>query len=167
MDAPVACVCEMKQHLSIEEMEKVHGQPAKPVTSVRLATCSYGEYRQGMGLGVRSSLGEPKWMPGLPWFEEITPQRWYLRKEWDEYVGHYRRQLDRHGPGKLAKKIEFLARQTGADTLVFLCYEKVSKPGNWCHRSMFADWWEERTGQKVYELGESPAAEMTDQDHLF
>lgn len=36
--------------------------------------------------------------------------------------------------------------------VVLCCYEDVRKPGEWCHRLVFAEWWYEKTGQKVEEL---------------
>jgi len=36
--------------------------------------------------------------------------------------------------------------------LVLLCWEDIRKPGEWCHRTMFAEWWAEHSGQGVLEL---------------
>lgn len=36
--------------------------------------------------------------------------------------------------------------------VVLCCYEDVRKPDEWCHRLVFAEWWYEKTGQKVEEL---------------
>lgn len=36
--------------------------------------------------------------------------------------------------------------------VVLCCYEDVRKPGEWCHRLVFAEWWYEKTGQKIEEL---------------
>ena len=42
--------------------------------------------------------------------------------------------------------------QPGKDT-VLLCYEDVRKgESDWCHRTMFAKWWFERTGEVIAEL---------------
>lgn len=35
---------------------------------------------------------------------------------------------------------------------VLLCFESLKKPGEFCHRRMFADWWERKTGEAVAEL---------------
>jgi len=34
-----------------------------------------------------------------------------------------------------------------------LCYESLGKPGVFCHRQIFAEWWREQTGEVVSELG--------------
>lgn len=36
--------------------------------------------------------------------------------------------------------------------VVLCCYEDVRKPGEWCHRLVFAEWWFKRTGEKIIEL---------------
>lgn len=36
--------------------------------------------------------------------------------------------------------------------LVLLCYEDLRKPGEWCHRQVFAEWWEKETGVRIQEL---------------
>ena len=33
-----------------------------------------------------------------------------------------------------------------------LCYEDVRVPGDWCHRTVFAEWWAEQTGELIEEL---------------
>ncbi|MDR2170525.1 MAG: hypothetical protein LBP59_10320 [Planctomycetaceae bacterium] len=44
--------------------------------------------------------------------------------------------------------------------VVLLCYEDVSKVGQWCHRRMFAEWWENKTGEIIEELSDKPKAEI-------
>ena len=41
--------------------------------------------------------------------------------------------------------------------LVLCCYEDVRKPNEWCHRLVFAEWWYEKTGQKIEELPDPSA----------
>ena len=36
--------------------------------------------------------------------------------------------------------------------VVLCCYEDVRKPGEWCHRLVFAEWWLQRTGEMIEEL---------------
>jgi hypothetical protein len=51
--------------------------------------------------------------------------------------------------------------ESAAPLLALLCYEDLSEPGTFCHRRMFAEWWSERTGEKVEELG-GPIAQPLD-----
>lgn len=44
---------------------------------------------------------------------------------------------------------EYLSR--GKD-LVLCCYEDVRIPGEWCHRLVFAEWYEKKTGIRIEEL---------------
>lgn len=52
---------------------------------------------------------------------------------------------------------EYLSR--GKD-LVLCCYEDVRIPGEWCHRLVFAEWYEKQTGVKIEELYD-PSAPKT------
>lgn len=36
--------------------------------------------------------------------------------------------------------------------LVLCCYEDVRIPGEWCHRLVFAEWYEKKTGIRIEEL---------------
>jgi len=47
-----------------------------------------------------------------------------------------------------------IAADHGADQLVLLCFEDLRTPGRFCHRRVFATWWEELKGQVVTELPE-------------
>ena len=35
--------------------------------------------------------------------------------------------------------------------MILLCYEDVTNPDEWCHRTVFAKWWEDNTGETVEE----------------
>ena len=46
----------------------------------------------------------------------------------------------------------FACEQPDKD-IVLLCYEDVRKgESDWCHRTMFAKWWFEKTGEVIPEL---------------
>ena len=53
-----------------------------------------------------------------------------------------------------------ITEQSGDHRLVLLCFEDLSKPGEWCHRRIFADWWKDITGDHVRELGPLPRHEQ-------
>ena len=36
--------------------------------------------------------------------------------------------------------------------IALCCYEDVNKPGYWCHRRFFAEWWRGKTGEIIDEL---------------
>ena len=51
----------------------------------------------------------------------------------------------------MVMKMERDASAQGKD-LVLLCYEDVRIPEDWCHRTVFAEWWVENTGEIIEEL---------------
>ena len=51
----------------------------------------------------------------------------------------------------MVEKMNTEARAEGKE-LVLLCYEDVRVPGDWCHRTVFAEWWAEQTGELIEEL---------------
>lgn len=62
----------------------------------------------------------------------------------------YMKHLDEVGFEKISAQI-YRYESFGKD-VVLCCYEDVRIPGEWCHRLVFAEWWENKTGQAVSEL---------------
>jgi hypothetical protein len=131
---------------------------------VALATCSYSEVRPGMGTPVRISQGSPRFQLKVPLRHtliDLAPSK-MLRAIPDgpefeqEFIDGYLRQLDRIGTPAIHASFRSLAAfsKAGTDTnpLVLCCFENLSK-GKTCHRSYFASWWTQETGQIVPELG--------------
>jgi hypothetical protein len=122
--------------------------------------CSFSELRpEPTQLPVRTSQGWPRYKLRYElqaYCGLVTPGRWFnprLGMELGEYEENYRRQLDQHGAAQIAKAFTALARKHQVPDLVLLCFDNLSRPGQWCHRSMFADWWLENTGEECTELG--------------
>jgi Protein of unknown function, DUF488 len=120
---------------------------------MELHTSSYRTWRPGMGFPVVASLLVPKWLPEAaewPRCWVVTPQWSYWRAEWPEpFREHYVAQLDRHGPRKIARVLERIAREHQAPRLTLLCHEIRWEE---CHRHLFACWLLERTGELVTEI---------------
>lgn len=138
-----------------------YGPPGGP--RVELATCSYSEFRPDMGLGVRISLGTPRWIKRAepwPYVPELAPGRSYLNVA-DEsvFLDRYLTQMRSNGVAAIRARFDHLAGQHDAQRLVLLCFEKLST-GKTCHRRYFASWWHTETGQQVPELGEQPTHEQ-------
>ena len=104
---------------------------------------------------VRITLGRPRFRLGYKLVEmpELAPDGWMFHLEGDEFRKKYRQKLCDIGIQWLKSRFEQIRRSENRDELVLLCFEK---PGEHCHRHDFAQWWEEKTGQKVEEL-EDPA----------
>lgn len=125
----------------------------------KLATCSWFEYTPDMGMAIRASLGTPRWKnPPIPdaYVTELTPRGSYFNAEHDEFTRMFLAQLDRFGVDHLTDKFTKLAEFGSGAPLVFLCFEKQAVNGDVCHRRLFAEWWLERTGVEVPELGWLP-----------
>ncbi len=98
------------------------------------------------------SRGVPRWP--LPFRYRranlLAPSRETFALRSDEaFEREYLRGLDEAGAEKIAAILARIGNEEGGGPLVLLCWEK---PGQVCHRRMFADWWTERNGQEVPEL---------------
>lgn len=124
--------------------------------SLSLFTCSFTEMRPEMGVPVRFTVGAPRFRLKYELrhtFPEGTPTRAMLSMPKPEYRRVYRERLETAGIGPITDRLLGIAREAGDDRLVLLCFEKLVKPGEWCHRTMFAEWWEETIGDRVREIG--------------
>lgn len=108
--------------------------------------------KSGDYTAVRISLGAPKWPVGYTIageIRELMPFGLLQINDRDLYEKRYRERLDKIGPDRIQEVLD----RFGVDKpVVLLCYEDVRDPSQWCHRSMFAQWWLERTGEIADEL---------------
>lgn len=100
------------------------------------------------------TLGAPKFKLGYELrgniMEIAPPGRLFHVYDKERFTKEYKRNLDRIGAGRI-KKILDSCMSPGKD-IVLCCYEDVRKPGEWCHRQVFAEWWLEKTGEGIAEL---------------
>ncbi|MFC7791376.1 hypothetical protein [Streptomyces cinereoruber] len=128
---------------------------------LRLATCTYQEFTPNMGTPVRTTAGAPRFPLSYALAGHarlITPTRDLLKiKSRDAYEWGYRRLLNGNTLDNIQRELFAIAGAFDLDTpLVLLCFDRLDRltpPDDWCHRSMFAAWWTERTGVEVPELG--------------
>lgn len=82
---------------------------------------------------------------------EIAPPG-YLFKENDRarFTPEYFRHMDNQGVLRIKNILQHY-EQFEKD-IVLCCFEDVRKESEWCHRLVFAEWWEKRTGVKIPEL---------------
>lgn len=145
-------------------MEEVTDNPT-------FATCSFPEFRDEMGHPVRASMGKPKYPLRYELFSdmwEFTPRGFYLRRPYDQYREAMYAQLDRYGVEHIRNVLEGISCQWGR-TPVLLCFEQLDRK-DWCHRTMLREWWAEKTGELVPELGATrapKAQDATSDDVLF
>ena len=108
-----------------------------------LKSCNY--------TAVRISLGLPKWK--LPYelagaIHELMPMGIFGIKDYDEFHRRYFARLDAIGVNTI--RVNLRRFENLGKPVVLLCFEDVRK--NWCHRNMFASWWERHTGEVIPEL---------------
>ncbi|MFF3060157.1 hypothetical protein [Streptomyces sp. NPDC057909] len=121
-----------------------------------LFTHRYQGFEPAMGIPVRITLSPPRWT--LPYameyqVREAAPSREYFGWPRPDFEKAYRAQLDNRGLDFFGPRFQEIAVAGRDLRLVLLCFEDLAKPGEWCHRRMFAAWWREQTGAPVRELG--------------
>ena len=101
---------------------------------------------------VSISRGQPKWTVGFEYRRAmlLAPSRQTFDLEDDaDFEAAYLAELEEIGVQKITDLLKKISDEEGGRDLALLCYE--ADPAD-CHRSMFAHWWFEQTGQVVEEL---------------
>lgn len=121
-----------------------------------LFTLNYPRFRPEMGVPVRTSNGYPRFVKYRIDYavKEVMPDRATIKMtDREEFTRLYRTKLNNAGLDVIASRFRAIAAATGDERLVLLCYENLEQAGNWCHRNIFAAWWQDMTGEQVRELG--------------
>jgi hypothetical protein len=111
---------------------------------------------------VAITVGKPKWPVGFEFvaFNLLAPfGRLFRIDDREEFTKAYFEKMDRIGVAAISKRFQEISDQHGGKDLVLLCYENLTKPGEWCHRQVFAQWWLRETGEIIKELetGKKPS----------
>jgi len=107
-------------------------------------------------VGLAISIGKPKWKMNYEMVEFGLLAPWGIMNKYEEeneYREHYIKRLERIGIGRIKNNIERIQKRYPDKEILFLCWEDLNK--SFCHRRMFAEWYESKTGIKIPEL-ESP-----------
>lgn len=102
---------------------------------------------------VRISVGTPRFLKYKPvaWIKELAPIGLLEIKSKSEFRDRYIERLEYFGIDMITARLETL--QEKGKPVVLCCYEDIRKLGDtWCHRTMFADWFFEKTGERISEL---------------
>lgn len=121
------------------------------------------ELRTGKYIAVRISLGAPKWPLGYEIAGEINDLMPFGLLQINDkalYERKYRERLDRIGIDRIQKQIDAFGFEK---PVVLLCYEDVRDPSQWCHRTMFAQWLLEQTGEIADELPDPSTPKLKNQ----
>lgn len=100
-------------------------------------------------------VGMPRWPLGYELPGNVTalaPVGLLDVEVGDEFTARYWERLDSIGVAPIERILRGFAEAFDAPGCVLLCYENLEKPGEWCHRRVFAAWWQQRTGAEVPEL---------------
>lgn len=97
---------------------------------------------------------------GLPKFKKnyelagsdfsLAPKRSMFNLAKPIFEERYRRQMDSLGVKRIKEELSRFGYGK-VDEMILLCYEDVTNPDEWCHRTVFAKWWEDNTGETVEE----------------
>lgn len=117
------------------------------------------ELQNGNYYPVGISIGQPKFKLGYELREQcysLAPKGYMLNMDIERFKRAYYEKLEGIGTEKIISMVNRLdekAQREGKE-LVLLCYEDVRVPADWCHRTIFAEWWAEHTGELIEELND-------------
>lgn len=112
------------------------------------------ELRSGNYTAVRISIGTPRWDIGFPLAGEIKDLMPFGLLDVEDsaiFKARYFEALNKKDVARIKNQLQKF--ETLGKSVVLLCYENIRKgDSNWCHRTMFAKWWLNQTGEKIFEL---------------
>ena len=107
---------------------------------------------------VRTSIGAPRFLKCDDSCLELAPKREWIGLPEPEYKVHYLQKLESLGAAKITELLQELETRATLQnkTPVLLCYEALHPhqvaEGQFCHRRLFAEWFEKETGRVLGEL---------------
>jgi hypothetical protein len=139
--------------------EGEHGQPASSETLPEVYTSRYMASEvlsSGLVVPVHISMYPPEPLMGELTYElehtvrELIPER-RMYGDWREFSPTFWRHLDGIGPERVLARLRAIGTAHDGKPMALCCYEDLPK-GQMCHRTIFAAWWREQSGQEVCEL---------------
>lgn len=115
------------------------------------------ELADGKYYCVGISIGTPKFKLAYRLENQcysLAPKGYMLRMNLEDFKKAYYEKLNGIGKDRIINMVMKMERDAAAQgkDLVLLCYEDVRIPEDWCHRTVFAEWWVENTGEIIEEL---------------
>ena len=112
------------------------------------------ELRSCKYTAVRISVGLPRWKLGYEIagaIDELMPSGIFGIEDYDVFHRRYFEKLDAIGVDRIRERLRQFEKL--GKPVVLLCFEDIRKgASNWCHRNIFASWWEHHTGEIISEL---------------
>lgn len=78
----------------------------------------------------------------------LKPYGVSFKLSFEEFKRQYIQRLEKYGVDEIRKEI--IDTAGGHRNVILMCHEKDE---NTCHRRMFAEWWESKTGERIEEYG--------------
>ena len=128
----------------------------KGVKVTALATSSYAAFNPRRGVPVQTSIGRPRFPLDYELREQISelmPSGLLKVSDDATFTRLYRERLDALDFQALLAQFDAISKRNDHKRLVLLCFEDVHA-GEFCHRRVFAEWYKDRAGRLVPELGE-------------
>lgn len=116
------------------------------------------ELADGKYYCVGISIGTPKFKLAYRLENQcysLAPKGYMLRMNLEDFKKAYYEKLNGIGKDRIINMVMKMERDAAGPrgkNLVLLCYEDVRIPEDWCHRTVFAEWWVENTGEITEEL---------------
>lgn len=125
--------------------------------AIWISRYSNKELQNGKYYPVGISIGQPKFPLGYTLRNQcysLAPKGYMLNMDLERFKPAYYDKLEGIGKQRIIDMVMKMDRDARAEgkELVLLCYEDVRVPGDWCHRTVFAEWWAENTGEIIAEL---------------
>jgi len=136
-----------------DDAEELQEAKAAAPPSGTVCTSYYAVAKPEMGVLVQASVGRPRFFKHAMEVAEILAP-WGILGTTDDkeaYRRLYLARMDDHREEVIQTILDIQRRHPG-QRVVILCYENIRKPGQWCHRRIFAEWWLKNTGETVDEL---------------
>jgi len=103
---------------------------------------------------VRIAIGSPRGGRCDACVTELAPTWEMLNAGYGQ--AEYFAKLQQVGVVPLKKRLAEINHEADGREVLLCCFESLADDkvaqGQWCHRRMFAEWWEKSTGQTVEEL---------------
>lgn len=108
------------------------------------------DFTPSQGIPARMTYGSPG--RRLPYTitasaKTVTPGRWFMEGTDEESTERHRSMPDSHGVARIGTEPETISRPNGGKDIVLPCFDDVGK--GLCHRTVFARWRQEKTGEEV------------------
>lgn len=103
------------------------------------------------------SIGHPRFRLGYKLREQcffLAPKGYMLDMDIEAFKRAYYGKLEDIGKDRIVSMVTKLDEKARSEDkeLVLLCFEDVRVEGDWCHRTIFAEWWAENVGEVIEEL---------------